>query len=115
MEMNKEHRTLLLAMGLTEEDLRLMDGVQVSYEFDEKLGVRLFDPDSMTSYGEYIDIEGWSAWSSEDDTFIRPALDRAWKSFGEREKVPMSEDEFARKMGAKFGSGQDSEEEDTGS
>ncbi len=73
------HRALLLRLGLTEEDIRLIDGRLVSYEYDPEKGVRLYDPYYRTSYNEYIDVDGWSAWSSEGDTFmtniLKPALE----------------------------------------
>jgi hypothetical protein len=69
MEIKHEHRKLFLDMGLKEEDFKLFDGKDVSYEYDEEKGVRIFDPDYRTSYPEYIDVDGWSSWSSEQDTF----------------------------------------------
>lgn len=69
MEMKPEHKKLLLAIGLRDEDLLLLDGDKVGYEFDPERGVRIYDPYYRTSYPEYIDLDGWSAWSSEQDTF----------------------------------------------
>ena len=69
MNINDEHRRLLLQLGLRAEDLSLFDGKEVRYEFDPDKGVRIFDPHYKTSYPEYIDVDGWSAWSSEQDTF----------------------------------------------
>lgn len=75
----EDHRSLLFELGLREEDLSLIDGRFVKYEFDPEKGVRLYDPYYRTSYNEYIDVDGWSAWSSEKDTFMSditgPALE----------------------------------------
>jgi len=81
MNINEEHKTILQSMGLKDEDFQLFDGENVSYEYDREKGIRLYDPDYRTSYREYIDIEGWSSWSSEEDTFsnniIKPAQEVA--------------------------------------
>ena len=81
MDMEEKHKELLRSLGLQEEDLALFDGENVSYEYDPHKGVRLYDPDYATSYDEYIDVDGWSSWSSEQDTFmktiIKPAREEA--------------------------------------
>ena len=69
MIINEEHKSLLIHLGLRDEDLPLFDGDRVRYEFDPQKGVRLYDPYFRTSYREFIDVDGWSAWSSEQDTF----------------------------------------------
>jgi len=70
MEVKEEHKALLKKLGLTNEDFALFDGEFVRYEYDEKKGVRIYDPYYSTSYNEYIGIDGWSAWSDENDTFM---------------------------------------------
>jgi len=77
MEIDRAHRALLKGMGLTEEDFTRFDEKFVRYEFDAEKGVRLYDPYYMTSYNEYIGIDGWSAWSSENDTFQSDILKRS--------------------------------------
>ena len=74
MEIKGEHKKLLLDLGLTQEDFKLFNGKDISYEYDEEKGVRLYDPNYQTSYPEYIDIEGWSSWSSEQIAFERNIL-----------------------------------------
>ncbi|RLB11494.1 MAG: hypothetical protein DRG39_04020, partial [Deltaproteobacteria bacterium] len=58
-----------------EEDFNVFDDKKVSYEFDPEKGVRIYDPYNHTSYKGYIDIDGWSAWSSEEDTFMEGIRD----------------------------------------
>jgi hypothetical protein len=77
MEIDRAHKALLKGMGLTEEDFAHFDGEFVRYEFNEEKGVRLYDPYYTTSYNEYIGIDGWSAWSSENDTFQSDILRRS--------------------------------------
>ena len=74
MEIKEEHKPLLKELGLDESDFERFDGRFVRYEYDEKLGVRIYDPYYHTSYEEYIDSDGWSAWSSEQDAFMRNIL-----------------------------------------
>ena len=74
MEIKEEHKALLFKLGLKEEDLKLFDGRHVNYEVDEEKGVRLYDPYYRTSYDEYMGIDGWSSWSSEEDTFMGDML-----------------------------------------
>lgn len=69
MTIKDKHKKILLDMGLKEEDFMLFDGEYVTYRYDDKLGVRLYDPYYRTSYPEYIDVDGWSAWSSEQVAF----------------------------------------------
>ena len=70
MEVKEEHKALLKSLGLDDEDFERFDGEFVRYEYDEKKGVRIYDPYYSTSYNEYIGIDGWSAWSDENDTFM---------------------------------------------
>jgi hypothetical protein len=94
MHISKEHRELLKSIGLKEEDFRLFDGETVSYEFDPEKGVRLYDPDYTTSYQEYIDIEGWSSWSNEQDTFMNDIVKPAQEVARQREAIsPKPDDE----------------------
>lgn len=104
MEIKDEHRKLLLGMGLKDEDLKLMNGENVSYEYDEKMGVRLYDPDYQTSYPEYIDVDGWSSWSSENFVFERNILPPAQAEARRRTgQSPMpKEEELSDAMKKKF-------------
>ena len=74
MEIKEEHKPLLKQLGLTDEDFPKFDGKWVKYEYDAEKGVRLYDPYYETSFNEYLDADGWSAWSSEQDTFMRDIL-----------------------------------------
>jgi hypothetical protein len=77
MQVKEEHKALLRSLGLTDEDFAKFDGERVAYEFDGARGVRLYDPYYRTSYDEYIGIDGWSAWSSENDTFMSDIIEAA--------------------------------------
>jgi hypothetical protein len=105
MEIKDEHKKILLDMGLKQEDFKLFDGKTVSYEYDEEMGVRLYDPDYMTTYPEYIDVDGWSSWSSEQVVFekniIPPARAEANRRAGESPKP--TQEELADAMKKKFG------------
>ncbi len=105
MEIKQEHQALLKSMGLKEEDFDRFDGEFVRYDFDEEKGVRLYDPYYRTSYNEYIDADGWSAWSSEKDTFMSNILKDARKKAEESEKISPkpSEEEITRALKKKFG------------
>ena len=81
MKIKEEHKPLLRNLGLKDEDFDLFEGKFVRYEYDDKKGVRIYDPYYRTSYNEYIGIDGWSAWSAEEDTFMSDILK------GAREKV----------------------------
>jgi hypothetical protein len=74
MEIKEAHRELLRELGLKDEDFDLFDGKFVTYEYDGEKGVRIYDPYYATSYDEYIDSDGWSAWSVENDTFMSDIL-----------------------------------------
>ena len=89
MPVKEEHKSLLKSMGLTEEDFELFDGTHVRYEYDEGKGVRIHDPFYETSYDEYIGIDGWSSWSSEDDTFMHDILKGVHEK-ADREIVPFA-------------------------
>lgn len=94
MDIKEEHKDILKSMGLKDDDFRLFDGENVSYEYDPEKGIRLYDPDYMTSYPEYIDIEGWSSWSSEQDTFVNDVVKPAQEVARQREAIsPKPDDE----------------------
>jgi hypothetical protein len=105
MEIEQEHKALLKGMGLKEEDFEHFDGQFVRYEFDKEKGVRLYDPYYRTSYDEYIDADGWSAWSSEKDTFMSNILKDARKKAEESEKISPkpTEEEITRSLQKRFG------------
>jgi hypothetical protein len=104
MEIKKEHKELLKTMGLVEEDFERFDGKLVRYEYDETRGVRLYDPYYRTSYDEYIGIDGWSAWSSEKDTFMTDILQGAKEEARRREALSATPDaeEMADALRKKF-------------
>ena len=54
---------------------------ECGYEYDEEMGVRIYDPYYETSYNEYIGIDGWSAWSEEKDTFMSDILKDAKEKY----------------------------------
>ena len=105
MEVKEEHKELLKTMGLKEKDFERFDGKFVRYEFDKEKGVRLFDPLYRTSYNEYIDADGWSAWSSEKDTFMSDILKDAKEKAEESEKISPkpTDEEIAQSLQKKFG------------
>jgi hypothetical protein len=102
MEIEDKHKTLLLKLGLKEKDFKLFDGKQVTFEFQEDKGVRLYDPYYQTSYSEYIGVDGWSAWSSEEDRFMSQVLTAANKEVERREKMKPSQEEVASALEKKF-------------
>ena len=105
MEIKQEHKALLKSMGLKEKDFEHFDGQFVRYEFDDERGVRLYDPYYRTSYNEYIDSDGWSAWSSEKDTFMSNILKDAKKKAEESEEISPkpTEEEITQSLQKKFG------------
>jgi hypothetical protein len=105
MEINKTHKKLLIDMGIQEKDFRLFDGKTVTYEYDAKKGVRLYDPYYSTSYGEYIDVDGWSSWSTEQDSFTADILHEAKAEAERREKLSPkpTQEELSHSLKAKFG------------
>jgi len=90
MKIKEEHKPLLKKLGLGEEDFARFDGKHVSYEFDPERGVRIYDPFYATSYDEYIAIDGWSAWSDENDAFMSHILRKSGEK-SEQTKAPRSE------------------------
>ena len=105
MEIKEKHKALLIKLGLKEEDFECFDGKFVDYEYDEKKGVRIYDPYYETSYNEYIGIEGWSAWSTENDTFMSDILKGVREKVERREKQSPEPDqkEVFDAMKKKFG------------
>ena len=105
MDIKEDHKKLLKELGLVEGDFELFDGKFVTYEYDERKGVRLYDPYYRTSYNEYIDVSGWSSWSSERDTFMSDILKGAKRKAQEREKISPkpSREEFAQDIKRRFG------------
>jgi len=104
MIIEDKHKKLLLAMGIQEEDFRLFDGKTVTYEFDEKKGVRLYDPYYHTSYPEYIDVDGWSSWSTEQDSFTSDILHEAKAEAERRAKLSPkpTQEELSASLKGKF-------------
>lgn len=106
MKVTKEHKTLLKSLGLKEADFKLFDGRIVRYEYDEKKGVRLYDPYYRTSYNEYVGIDGWSAWSEERNTFMSDILRGAKEEASRREAASTKpkQEELEETLRRKFGS-----------
>jgi len=105
MNIDEKHKRLLIGLGLKTEDFHLFDGKTVTYEFDRKKGVRLYDPDLATSYSEYIDVDGWSSWSTEQDSFVTDILAQAKAEAQRRERLSPrpTQEEIAHSMKIKFG------------
>jgi len=104
MDIKEEHKKLLKSLGLKDEDFKHFDGKDVSYEYDENKGVRLYDPDYVTSYDEYISVDGWSSWSSEEDTFMSDILKDVRERAEEKEKPgnKSAQEEIEKSLKAKF-------------
>jgi len=105
MNIDEKHKELLKTMGIKEEDFILFDGRTVTYEFDAKKGVRIYDPYYSTSYSEYIDVDGWSSWSTEQDSFTSDILREAKAEAERREKLSPkpTQEELAHSIKVKFG------------
>ena len=105
MHINEKHKKLLMELGLKEEDFTLFDGKTVTYEFDGSKGVRIYDPYYSTSYKEYIDVDGWSSWSMEHDSFTSDILHEAKAEAERREKLSPkpTQEELAHSIKVKFG------------
>ena len=105
MNIDEKHKKLLIELGIKEEDFRLFDGKTVTYEWEKSKGVRLYDPYYQTSYREYIDVDGWSSWSTEQVVFeneILPPARAMANQRAEQSPVPTRE-ELAQAMKQKFG------------
>jgi hypothetical protein len=105
MNIDEKHKNLLIALGLKEEDFNLFDGTTVTYEYDGSKGVRLYDPYYSTSYSEYIDVDGWSSWSTEQDSFTSDILNQAKAEAERREKLSPkpTQEEISQSIKVKFG------------
>jgi len=105
MTIEENHKSLLKELGLTEEDFEKFDGKFVTYEYDEQKGVRLYDPYYHTSYNEYIGVDGWSAWTSEKDTFMSDILKGAKEKAtrAEQKGHPPDHREIEEALMKKFG------------
>ena len=111
MDIKKEHKSLLRDLGLKDEDFERFDGF-VRYEYDEQKGVRIYDPYYETSYDEYIGIDGWSAWSVENDTFMSDVMkkthEQVEKAMTNRPKA--TDEEIKESLEKKFGKKKSTEE-----
>ncbi|SPD76136.1 conserved hypothetical protein [uncultured Desulfobacterium sp.] len=87
MEVKEEHKDLLRGLGLCDRDFELFDGKFVRYEYDREKGVRIYDPYYATSFEEYIDADGWSSWSIENDTFMTNIIKDAQAETQRREAI----------------------------
>jgi hypothetical protein len=105
MDIQEKHKPFLRQLGLGEKDFERFDGKFVSYEYDEEKGVRIYDPDYRTSYNEYIGIDGWSAWSSENDTFMSDMLKKVPR--GEIAVSGPEQEEITIALKKKFGKGEE--------
>ena len=105
MNIDEKHKNLLKDLGLKEEDFSLFDGKTVTYEYDANKGVRIYDPYYSTSYSEYIDVDGWSSWSTEQDSFTSDILREAKAEAERREKLSPkpTQEELAHSIKVKFG------------
>ncbi len=105
MDVKEEHKPLLKLLGLKDEDFERFDGEFVRYEYDEQKGVRIHDPYYETSYDEYIGIDGWSAWSVENDTFMSDIMkkthEQIQKTMSNRPKA--SDEDIKESLEKKFG------------
>lgn len=113
MEVREEHKALLKSLGLDDEDFGRFDGEFVRYEYDNKRGVRIYDPYYETSYNEYIGIDGWSAWSDENDTFMSDILKGVHEAVRHRETSSAKADpqEISEALEKKFGKKTDNDPE----
>jgi hypothetical protein len=112
MHIQEDHKALLRELGLGDKDFERFDGKFVKYEVDPENGVRIYDPYYRTSYNEYIGIDGWSAWSSEKDTFMSDILKGAREKALESETISAKPEhsEIADALERKFGKRPASEE-----
>ena len=105
MNVKEEHKPLLKSLGLKDEDFERFDGKFVRYEHDEQKGVRIYDPYYATSYNEYIGIDGWSAWSVENDTFMSDILKKTHEQIQmtSADRPKANEEEIREALRKKFG------------
>ena len=104
MKIDERHKELLIKLGLKEEDFDLFDEKFVKYEYDEQKGVRIYDPYYRTSYNEYMGIDGWSSWSSEEDTFMTDVLEKVHKEVDriKQGRPPVDTEEIPEAIKKKF-------------
>jgi hypothetical protein len=105
----EEHKEMLREIGLEEKDFALFNGKDVAYEFDEERGVRIYDPYYATSYEGYIEVDGWSSWSSAQDTFMQN-IQRKIPSDSRKKQEAVSESDhevITQALKKKFGSKDD--------
>jgi hypothetical protein len=104
MKIPEEHKKLLKELGLSDKDFQCFDGEYVTYEFDEAKGVRIYDPYYRTSYQEFIEVDGWSSWSLEKDTFMSDLLEETRAEVERMEAVSEkpSHEEIAKAMQKRF-------------
>jgi len=108
MKVEEAHKPLLKKLGLNDEDFELFDGKFVRYEADARRGVRIYDPYYTTSYNEYIGIDGWSAWSEENDTFMSDILKGAHEKVRLKEGAGAGQEDISAALQKKFGKKSDS-------
>lgn len=115
MDVKEEHKPLLKSLGLKDEDFERFDGEFVRYEYDKQKGVRIYDPYYETSYDEYIDIEGWSAWSIENDTFMGDILKKTHEQIQMimRDRPKTDNEDIKEALEKKFGKKKTSEDPST--
>ncbi len=104
MNVKEAHKPLLKNLGLKDEDFERFDGEFVRYEYDEQKGVRIYDPYYETTYDEYIGIDGWSAWSVENDTFMSNILKKTHEQLQmtEKDRAKASGEEIEEALKKKF-------------
>lgn len=105
MDIKSEHINLLKKLGLKEKDFELFKNETLKYEFDKEKGVRIHDPYYDTSYNEYIGIDGWSAWSSENDNFMSNILSASKEAVlkSKSDQGALQQDKISAAMQKKFG------------
>jgi hypothetical protein len=105
----EEHKAMLRELGLEEKDFGLFNGKDVAYEFDEKRGIRIYDPYYATSYDGYIEVDGWSCWTSSRDTFMQNIQSKASPSPEGRQGAvsELDQEVITRALKKKFGSKDD--------
>ncbi|MBI4776432.1 MAG: hypothetical protein HY788_20035 [Deltaproteobacteria bacterium] len=96
MEIPEKHKKLLLGLGVKEEEFDLFDGTTLTYEYDDGKGVRIYDPSYKTSCTVYIEVEGWSSWSSEEDGFMEQIFPEGLPERAPGGEVTLSEQEIER-------------------
>ena len=81
---------------------------------NKEKGVRIYDPYYATSYNEYIASDGWSSWSSENDTFMSDILKDARKKVVEMKSKSArpEEEEITQALKTKFGETDSSDPEE---